>query len=91
MAEEANFLFSYNITQLNAAIKKAINRERSHVGRTAYTDSVKKILLASTNDYVARKLSDDISRFQDGTMHDELAWVDVQEHAVRILTPRERS
>lgn len=85
VAEEANFLFSYNVTLLSAAIKKAINRERSHVGRTAYTDSVKKILLGSTNDYVARKLSDDISRFQDGTMHDELAWVDVQEHAVRIL------
>lgn len=85
VAEEANFLFSYNITLLNAAIKKAINRERSHVGRTAYTDSVKKILLASTNEDVARNLSDDISRFQEGTMHDELAWVDVQEHAVRIL------
>ena len=85
VAEEANFLFSYNITLLNAAIKKAINRERSHVGRTAYTDSVKKILLASTNGGVARKLSEDISHFQEGTMHDELAWVDVQEHAVRIL------
>lgn len=85
VAEEANFLFSYNITVLNAAIKKAINRERSHVGRTAYTDSVKKILLASSNGEVARKLSDDISRFQEGTMHDELAWIDVQEHAVRIV------
>lgn len=85
VAEENNFLFSYNITLLNAAMKKAINRERSHVGRTAYADSVKKILLASSNSDVAHRLSDDISRFQEGTMHDELAWVDVQEHAVRIL------
>lgn len=85
VAEEANFLFSYNITQLNAAIKKAINRERTHVGRTAYTESIKKILLASTNSSVARTLSEDITRFQEGTMHDELAWVDVQEHAVRLL------
>lgn len=85
VAEEANFLFSYNITLLNAAIKKAINRERSHVGRTAYTDSVKKILLASSSQDVAEKLSVDIVHFQDGTMHDELAWLDVQEHAVRIL------
>lgn len=85
VAEEVNFLFSYNITMLNAAIKKAINRERTHVGRTAYSDSVKKILLASTNSEVASRLSADISRFQEGTMHDELAWIDVQEHAVRIL------
>lgn len=90
VAEEANFLFSYNITLLSAAIKKAINRERSHVGRTAYSDSVKKILLASTNGEVARKLAEDISRFQLGEMHDELAWIDVQEHAVRILNAQEK-
>ena len=90
VAEEDNFLFSYNITLLSAAIKKAINRERSHVGRTAYADSVKKILLASTNGDVARKLAEDISRFQLGEMHDELAWIDVQEHAVRILNAQEK-
>lgn len=90
VAEEPNFLFSYNITLLNAAIRKAINRERSHVGRTAYTDSVKKILMASTNGDVARKLADDIARFQEGEMHDELNWIDVQEHAVRILNAQEK-
>ena len=90
VAEEDNFLFSYNITLLSAAIKKAINRERSHVGRTAYADSVKKTLLASTNGDVARKLAEDISRFQLGEMHDELAWIDVQEHAVRILNAQEK-
>lgn len=90
VAEEPNFLFSYNITQLTAAIKKAINRERSHVGRTAYSDSVKKILLASTSGDVARQLAEDISRFQLGEMHDELAWIDVQEHAVRILNAQEK-
>lgn len=90
VAEEANFLFSYNITLLSASIKKAINRERSHVGRTAYADSVKKILLTSTNGEVARKLAEDISRFQLGEMHDELAWIDVQEHAVRILNAQEK-
>ncbi len=90
VAEEANFLFSYNITLLSSAIKKAINRERSHVGRTAYSDSVKKILLASTSGDVARKLAEDISRFQSGEMHDELAWIDVQEHAVRILNAQDK-
>ena len=44
VAEEPNFLFSYNITSLNAAIKKSLNRERTNVGRTAYTGRIKEIL-----------------------------------------------
>lgn len=42
VAEEDNFMFSYNITNISSKIKKALNRERSNVGRSAYTDSVKK-------------------------------------------------
>lgn len=90
VAEEPNFLFSYNITLLTAPIRKAINRERSHVGRTAYTDSVKKILLASNHAEVARRLAEDIAHFHTGSMHDELAWVDVQEHAVRLLNSQSK-
>lgn len=37
VAEESNFLFSYNITSLTAQLKKALNRERTNVGRSAYT------------------------------------------------------
>ncbi len=37
IAEEPNFLFSYNITDINAPLRRALNRERSS-GRTAYTD-----------------------------------------------------
>lgn len=44
VAEELNFLFSYNITSLNSQIKKALNRERTNVGRTAYTGRIKDIL-----------------------------------------------
>ena len=39
VAEEEKFLFSYNITSMTAAMKRALNRERTHVGRTAYADS----------------------------------------------------
>ena len=35
-ATESNFLFSYNITSLSASIKKALNRERTNVGRTTH-------------------------------------------------------
>lgn len=32
VAEEPNFLFSYNITKLSAPLRRALNRERSNVG-----------------------------------------------------------
>ncbi len=85
VAEEENFLFSYNITALSAPIKKALNRERTNVGRTAYTDSIKKILLATTKKEVAEILANDLQNINKGTAHDELTWIDVQEHSVKIL------
>lgn len=33
VAEEDNFLFSYNITSLNSTLRKALNRERTNVGK----------------------------------------------------------
>ncbi len=85
VSEEEGFLFSYNITKLNASIKKALNRERSNVGRTAYTDSVKKILLSSQSKEVAEILAADLPKINTGAAHDELGWIDVQEHSVKIL------
>ncbi len=90
VAEEDNFLFSYNITQPTAAIKKALNRERTNVGRTAYTDSVKKILLSCKSTEVAKILADDLQNINYGTQHDELSWIDVQEHSVKILNQKEK-
>ncbi len=85
VSEEENFLFSYNITRLSTSIKKALNRERSNVGRGAYTDSVKKILLNSKEKEVAEILAKDLTNINRGTAHDELTWIDVQEHSVKIL------
>lgn len=84
VAEEENFLFSYNITSLTAAIKKALNRERTNVGRSAYSDRVKSILLASSSEVVARALVDDLSNFGSGMLHDEMKWTDVSVHASKI-------
>jgi hypothetical protein len=38
VVEEENFAFSYDITSLTEAMKKALNRERTNVGRTAYSE-----------------------------------------------------
>jgi hypothetical protein len=90
VAEEANFLFSYNITSLNASIKRALNRERQNLGRSAYSDRVRAILLACKTETVAQRLSDDLQAHSEGEAHDELSWLDVQEHAVRILNSLKR-
>lgn len=78
VAEEANFLFSYNIKSLTTKLKKALNRERSNVGRTAYTDRIKAILLECKSDIVINNLIDDLQQFSSGLKHDELDWQDVQ-------------
>ena len=100
VAEEDNFLFSYNITELNAKIKKALNRERSNVGRSAYTDTVKKILLSSESEEVLKRLIGDLNNLLRGTAKDESNWVDVTSYATKILnekggfifmTPEQRS
>jgi len=77
VAEEENFLFSYNITDINAPLRRALNRERSNVGRTAYADRVKATLLQCRSAEVARPLADDLAEYVTGRMHDELSWKDV--------------
>jgi hypothetical protein len=85
VAEEENFLFSYNITSLTGAMRKALNRERTHVGRTAYTERVKTILLSSGEKKVAQLLVQDLEGYERGTEHDEMKYLDVATHACKIL------
>ena len=85
VADEENFLFSYDITSLNDNIRKALNRERSNVGRTAYSERVRAMLVVSRNKEIASILSEDLKNFDTGNIHDELKWIDVEEHAVKIL------
>ena len=88
VAEEENFLFNYNITSLTSQIKKALNRERTNVGRNAYRDRVKKILLSCISEKIADLLMRDLQKMEQGTHHDELTWIDVQQHSVKILSSK---
>jgi hypothetical protein len=90
VAEEENFIFSYNITSLTKQIRQALNRERTNVGRSAYSYRVKSILLSCEGKEVADLLVTDLSNYATGRMHDELSWIDVQEHAVKILNAQEK-
>ncbi len=85
VAEEPEFLFSYNITSLTEPMKKALNRERTHVGRADYADRVKALLLMTRRAEVARALADQLIRLERGEGCDEIKWKDVAVHACRIL------
>lgn len=90
VADEENFIYSYNITSLNKKIHQALNRERTNVGRSAYSDRVRSILLSCGSKEVAEYLVNDLEKYSTGEMHDELKWIDVQEHAVKILNATEK-
>jgi hypothetical protein len=90
VAEEEKFLFSYNITSLTTTLRKALNRERTNVGRSAYTDRVKAILMECSGSSVADALASDLCNFETGKVHDELQWLDVALHACRILNANEK-
>lgn len=81
VAEESNFLFSYNITSLTAQLKQALNRERTNVGRSAYTGRIKDILKACSSEKVIDALVEDLQQFGSGNRHDELSWNDIAMHA----------
>jgi len=85
VAEEENFVFSYNITSLTAAMRRALNRERTNVGRTAYSDRVKAMLLAASSEPVANALAAELEKVQLGTNADEVSWLDVAVHGCKIL------
>lgn len=89
VAEEDNLLFSYNITSPTKKLLQSLNRERTNVGRSAYSDRVKSILLECTSSTFAEKLVEDLEKIQIGNAHDELQWVDVQLHACKILNAKE--
>ncbi len=91
VAHEDRFLFGYDIRSPNATLRRALNRERSNVGRAAYQAQVKAILLASKNPEVAAALKEDLRAYSAGTAHDELSWIDVQRHALRILAASVRT
>lgn len=90
VAHEPNFLFSYNITELTAPLRRALNRERTNVGRTAYATRVKDMLKACESGQVAGPLAADLARFSRGGNHDELGWRDVALHACRVLQSLEK-
>jgi hypothetical protein len=89
VAMEEKFLFSYNITNTTKTVRDALNRERSNVGRTAYSSRVKDVLQDCESKDVAQPLVDDFQSFASGTTHDEVGWKPIRLHAVKLLNQQE--
>jgi len=66
-------------------MRRALNRERTNIGRAAYADRIKQILLACTSRHVAECLVENLTAYQKGTWCEELNWVDVGTYAAKIL------
>ena len=82
-------MFSYNITSLSKALRKALNRERTNVGRTAYSERIKAILMAADSEEVLEMLTDNLEEMSSGKQSDELKWIEVQKHAIKHLNAKE--
>jgi hypothetical protein len=84
-AEEPNFLFSYNITNLTQSMKKRLNRERLNVGRTTYADRVKAILKNANSEVVREGLIDQVRARARGDQCDEMSWIEISQLALNLM------
>lgn len=86
VAEEPSFAFSYNVTALTQTMRKALNRERTNVGRAAYGERVKTMLLAAKSSAVGDVLAKNLPNIASGTSCEEVSnWTDVTLRACQIL------
>lgn len=89
-ADEPNFMFTYNITNLTDTIRKKLNRERLNVGRSTYSGRVKDILLLSENKNVSEMLIEQAQNRFSGNLFDELSWIEVSQKALNLLHNSQR-
>ena len=90
-SEEDNFLFSYNITNLTPKMRKALNRERTNVGRTTYSERVKSILKSAKSDTVKEELAEQISIRYSGEQCDEITWSEIAQVGIEALAKRDNN
>jgi len=90
-SEEENFLFSYNITNLTPKMRKALNRERTNVGRTTYSERVKSILKSARSDAVKEELAEQISLRYSGEQCDEITWSEIAQVGIEALAKRDNN
>ena len=88
-SEEENFLFSYNITNLTPSMRKALNRERTNVGRSTYTERVKSILKTCKSNEVLGGLAEQIRNRERGRQCDEIQYAVIAQIGIAALAERD--
>ena len=86
VAEEEDFLFSYNVTSLTKSMENALNRERTNVGRNAYRERLMQMLLRARSASVAEPLAAEMRDWEFGGSSGELQWGAVGRHVIKILS-----
>ena len=86
VADEPNFLFSYNIVNLTKSMKKKLNRERVNVGRSMYTERVKSILRNAKSEKIKEMLIDEVKKREIGNQCDEIKWTDINHLALKYMS-----
>lgn len=82
VASEDNFLFHYNITELNAALKKGLSRERNNLGRSVYSDAVKRTIISNCTPEVKEILVSEIQNYRDSERTYEIReWKEIRKLA----------
>ena len=66
-------------------MRKALNRERTNVGRTTYTDRVKSILKSSKSEAVLSELAEQIRNRSSGVQCDEILWAEIAQIGIKAL------
>jgi len=88
--EEEKFGFSYNIIELNANLKKALNRERKNIGRSAYQPKVMSMLKSAKSTTVRNLLASMKEQDNANDRVDELNWKEIHNLACECLTERQK-
>lgn len=88
IAQEPYYLFSYNLTSSSPVIAKSLAKERAAAGQKAYRERIKSILKAAKSEAVIDVLTEDLNRFSEGTLSDELEWPGVAAYAAIKLNSR---
>jgi len=88
-SEEEDFLFSYNVTNLTPSMRKALNRERTNVGRSTYSERVKAILKSATSDRVLAGLAEEVRHREKGNQCYELRWAEIAQIGMAALAARD--
>ena len=82
---EPNFKFHYNITNKDQKIRRALNRERTNVGRSAYADRIKKIISHCDSVAINNELRNQFDSVGTGHACEEVTWIEVQKHLFQHL------